>query len=149
MIRTISLVSFLGACVAVGQPEEPAIIHSRVISHRPNGFNRKLLALTIDDGPDPNITPKMLAALRNHHAKATFFVLGSLADRHPELLKQMVAEGHEIGSHTYTHALHPSREQAVAELGKTAAALNRATGQIATLFRPHGGNMKSLTPKLP
>src|ERR1044071_1555862 len=74
----------------------------KVISQRPRGFPEKLLALTIDDGPSPNITPRILDALKSHHAHATFFVLGANAVRHPELLRRMVAEGHSIGSHTFS-----------------------------------------------
>jgi cellulose synthase/poly-beta-1,6-N-acetylglucosamine synthase-like glycosyltransferase/peptidoglycan/xylan/chitin deacetylase (PgdA/CDA1 family) len=62
-----------------------------------------LIALTFDDGPDPRWTPRLLDVLRRHHARATFFVVGAQAAAHPDLAKRIVREGHEVGSHTYTH----------------------------------------------
>lgn len=64
---------------------------------------RNSIALTFDDGPDPTWTPKILAALRAHHAHATFFVVGSAALQHPDLIRQILADGNEIGIHTLTH----------------------------------------------
>ena len=62
------------------------------------------VALTFDDGPDPQTTPRILDTLRQHHVKATFFVVGSQVERHPDLLRRIVEEGHTIGNHTYDHA---------------------------------------------
>jgi chitin deacetylase len=121
----------------------PLKYRGHIVSRRPARFNEKLLAITIDDGPDPRITPLMLKTLKTHGAKATFFVLGAPASRHPDLLRRMVAEGHAIGSHTYTHALRPSRVQAVQELRKTAEAIRKAIGKAPLLFRPPGGDRKS------
>lgn len=59
--------------------------------------------LTIDDGPDANDTPRLLAALDRHQAKATFFLVGEYAARHPELVAEIARRGHEIGHHTHTH----------------------------------------------
>lgn len=61
--------------------------------------------LTIDDGPDPEDTPRILAQLAEHDARATFFVIGEKAARHPELVRAIVAGGHEIAHHTHTHPL--------------------------------------------
>ncbi|ETK37278.1 bi-functional transferase/deacetylase [Microbispora sp. ATCC PTA-5024] len=74
---------------------------ARPLSVRPG---RRRVALTFDDGPDPRWTPQVLDVLRRHGAKATFFVVGAHVAEHPELARRMVAEGHEIGDHTYTHA---------------------------------------------
>ncbi|MEN3538333.1 bifunctional polysaccharide deacetylase/glycosyltransferase family 2 protein [Microbispora sp. ZYX-F-249] len=74
---------------------------ARPLSARPKP---RTVALTFDDGPDPRWTPRLLDLLREHHAKATFFVLGAHVAEHPELARRLVAEGHEIGNHTYTHA---------------------------------------------
>ena len=62
------------------------------------------VALTFDDGPDPRWTPQILDALREHGARATFFVVGSKVNRYPELARRIVADGHDIGVHTFTHA---------------------------------------------
>ncbi|GAB3809298.1 polysaccharide deacetylase family protein [Micromonospora zhanjiangensis] len=64
----------------------------------------RTIALTFDDGPDPRWTPAVLDVLRKHGAHATFFVLGARVNEHPELARRILAEGHEIGSHTFTHA---------------------------------------------
>ena len=59
--------------------------------------------LTIDDGPDPEDTPRILQLLAAHRARATFFVIGEKAAAHPELVRAIAAAGHEIGHHTHTH----------------------------------------------
>lgn len=61
------------------------------------------VALTFDDGPDPDFTPRILDVLDEHGVKATFFSLGYNAQRHPALLREVVAAGHEIGSHGWRH----------------------------------------------
>jgi len=63
----------------------------------------KTIALTFDDGPDPVWTPRILAVLARHGAHATFFQVGSRVNEHPELARQVVAAGSEIGSHTFSH----------------------------------------------
>jgi peptidoglycan/xylan/chitin deacetylase (PgdA/CDA1 family) len=67
--------------------------------------NQKVVALTIDDGPHYKVTPEILALLREKHVKATFFVLGVNAKQAPTILAQEVADGHEIGMHTYSHPI--------------------------------------------
>src|SRR3954447_10816987 len=62
----------------------------------PNG---KYIALTFDDGPSPSVTPRILEVLKEHQAKATFFMVGSQVEYHPVLAKQVADEGHEIGNH--------------------------------------------------
>ena len=64
----------------------------------------KTMALTFDDGPDPEWTPAILEVLRRHDVPATFFVVGAQAAKHPELLRATVAAGHEIGAHTFSHS---------------------------------------------
>src|SRR5438270_4977958 len=65
--------------------------------------NSKGVAITFDDGPTPNSTEAVLDALAEHHAKATFFVIGQNVRRHPDLLKRIDDEGHQIGNHTFNH----------------------------------------------
>ncbi|GAA4565577.1 bifunctional polysaccharide deacetylase/glycosyltransferase family 2 protein [Planotetraspora kaengkrachanensis] len=65
---------------------------------------RRTAALTFDDGPDPRWTPQVLDVLRRHGATATFFVVGAHVAENPDLVRRMVAQGNEIGDHTYTHA---------------------------------------------
>lgn len=61
------------------------------------------VVLTFDDGPDPDHTPKVLDLLDGAKAKATFFVIGKKAEKHPELVKEIVSRGHEVGIHSYAH----------------------------------------------
>ncbi|MEV4758900.1 bifunctional polysaccharide deacetylase/glycosyltransferase family 2 protein [Micromonospora sp. NPDC049559] len=98
----------------------------------------RTIALTFDDGPDPEWTPRVLDVLRRHGAHATFFVVGSRVNEHPELARRIVAEGHELGSHTFTHpdlAVLPGWRRDL-ELGLTQNAIASATGRQVTLFRP-------------
>ena len=59
--------------------------------------------LTFDDGPTPGVTEWILETLRRHHAKATFFVLGKNVEKYPDLYEKILAEGHRVGNHTYSH----------------------------------------------
>lgn len=100
------------------------------------------VALTFDDGPDPERTPALLDALAELDVKATFFLVGHRVDAFPELAARIVREGHEIGNHTYSHRYLPlARSRSVArELAATDAAIERATGIRPTLARPpYGG----------
>lgn len=96
--------------------------------------------LTIDDGPDPDDTPRVLALLAAHRARATFFIIGESAVAHPALLRAISAAGHEIAHHTHTHPLYtfwsatPARLRA--ELTAGFAALSAATAGAAPLPRP-------------
>ena len=65
---------------------------------------QKLVAITFDDGPHIVNTPKLLELFKKNDVKATFFVIGKSVKRHPELANRMLAEGHELGNHTLTHA---------------------------------------------
>ena len=64
----------------------------------------KRIALTFDDGPHPVYTVKLLEGLRERNVRATFFLVGSLVEQHPEIVQQMAEDGHLIGCHTYSHA---------------------------------------------
>ncbi|MEV0095947.1 bifunctional polysaccharide deacetylase/glycosyltransferase family 2 protein [Streptomyces sp. NPDC050738] len=96
------------------------------------------LVLTFDDGPDPKWTPLVLDALKKHHAHAVFFVTGANASRYPDLVRRMVAEGHEVGVHTFNHPdlSYQSRSRIDWELSQTQLALAGAAGIRTSLFRP-------------
>jgi peptidoglycan-N-acetylglucosamine deacetylase len=95
--------------------------------------------LTIDDGPDPDDTPSILDLLDSHEARATFFVKGSLASKHPELIREIVNRGHEIGNHSHTHpsasfwCLWPSR--LAREIDTATEAISEAGGGRPARFR--------------
>ncbi len=65
--------------------------------------SRRAVALTFDDGPDPIHTPRILDTLAQYHARATFFIVGERAQKHPEIVRAIAAGQHEIGNHTFTH----------------------------------------------
>jgi peptidoglycan/xylan/chitin deacetylase (PgdA/CDA1 family) len=76
-----------------------------VRAHRSFAPSRREVWLTIDDGPDPEDTPQILALLAEQGARATFFVIGEAVERYPELVRAIVAGGHEVAHHTHTHPL--------------------------------------------
>ncbi|MFR9799479.1 bifunctional polysaccharide deacetylase/glycosyltransferase family 2 protein [Streptomyces sp. MS06] len=98
----------------------------------------KTVVLSFDDGPSAKWTPKILKVLAEQKVHADFFVTGSMATRNPELIRRIVADGHEIGLHTFTHpdlALQTST-RLTWELGETQLALAGVAGIHTTLFRP-------------
>ncbi|WP_344966868.1 bifunctional polysaccharide deacetylase/glycosyltransferase family 2 protein [Streptosporangium fragile] len=98
----------------------------------------RTVALTFDDGPDPRWTPQLLDVLKRHGAKATFFTVGARIAENPELTRRILAEGHEIGNHTYAHAdlaAVPDWRLRM-ELSLTQKALAGATGMNTRLMRP-------------
>ncbi|GAB2832808.1 glycosyltransferase [Actinocorallia aurea] len=97
----------------------------------------KTIALTFDDGPDPEWTPAILDVLREHDAHASFFVVGGRVAENPELTRRILAEGHEIGNHTYTHAdlATASGRRADLELSLTQRALAGTAGVKTRLMR--------------
>lgn len=105
-------------------------------------YNRKLVALTFDDGPHPEVTPKILEHLDRYNAKATFFMLGNRIQYYPEIAKDVLARGHEIGNHTWSHPILPklTNEQVMSEFNTTEQVLVNATGQESTVFRPPYGS---------
>jgi peptidoglycan-N-acetylglucosamine deacetylase len=68
---------------------------------------RREIALTYDDGPNPEWTPKLMEVLARHDAHATFFLIGRWAEREPGLIRELVAAGHAVGNHTFTHPSMP------------------------------------------
>ena len=102
--------------------------------------NEKVVALTIDDGPQAPETPLVLDILKSHNVKATFFVVGRAVEAHPEILQRIVAEGHAIGNHTWHHRYRRmSQATARSEIERTAEIIQKTTGVKTSLFRPPGG----------
>lgn len=100
------------------------------------------LALTFDDGPDPEITPRVLDLLAEYGAQATFFVVGSRVAAFPGVLRRVHAAGHQIGSHSYAHAFgfHLLGVQRMAqEIERGRAAIAGVTGELPLAFRPPVG----------
>ncbi len=105
--------------------------HSIEMPHR-------TVALTFDDGPDPEWTPRIAEALERHGVPGTFFVVGQEVVQHPELIEALHREGHEIGNHTYTHPRMGtlSRTQVRRQISLTQRAVVGATGVAPTVYRP-------------
>lgn len=101
----------------------------------------KCVALTFDDGPHPQYTPMILDILDKYDAKATFFVIGKNAKSYPDIVKDEVARGHEIGNHTYSHPdlKKISADEFLMEIQKTSDIIYDITGKTPILFRPPGG----------
>ncbi len=100
------------------------------------------ISITFDDGPHLDFTPKVLSLLKTHNAKATFFLIGKNAEKHPEIVHQIIDEGHSIGNHSYSHSKNFgffSSEKVVAELNRTNSVLKEITGKEIKLFRPPFG----------
>lgn len=155
LIRTVLL--FLAAIgIASGQtpspdPVQPAsprlpAISAPKITYSSVHVDGPYVAMTFDDGPHATLTPKLLDLLAEKKIKVTFFVLGENAERHPEILKRAVAEGHEIGNHSWSHPnlAKLSNDALRSQLQRTEDVIVRAIGQRPKLMRPPYGE---LTPK--
>ena len=105
------------------------------------GKLQKKIALTFDDGPDDEWTPQVLNALQASHIPATFFVIGSNAEKRPDLLQRMWDEGHEIGNHSFYHPnlSRTSETRTRLEIDATQRAIQSAIGRTTPLFRPPYG----------
>ena len=132
----------------VSEPvRKPRPFVAKTPGHRVSQVNvpGKYVAITFDDGPSANYTPKVLDILKKHGARATFFVLGENAARNKGILARAVAEGHEIANHTYSHIKMTAsgRQTIVDELERTSAIIKDATGFYPTAMRPPYGAINS------
>jgi peptidoglycan/xylan/chitin deacetylase (PgdA/CDA1 family)/2-polyprenyl-3-methyl-5-hydroxy-6-metoxy-1,4-benzoquinol methylase len=99
------------------------------------------VALTFDDGPHPEVTPRLLSLLSRHSAKATFFVTGANAKRYPDLIRAILANGHTLGNHSYNHSpfLMLKGSATLRREVETAQALFKTFGVVPLAFRPPVG----------
>ncbi|MGH8169203.1 MAG: polysaccharide deacetylase family protein [Steroidobacteraceae bacterium] len=103
---------------------------------------RREVAITVDDGPDPRITPRVLDLLDEHKAKATFFCIGERVQRHAELAREMVRRGHSVENHTHRHLSYFSLlgpGGLVAEIERAQDTIGITTGQHPLFFRAPAG----------
>lgn len=101
------------------------------------------LALTFDDGPHPEHTPQLLDVLFQAELKATFFVVGKDASKHPDLIRRMAEEGHELGNHTWSHSepSQTSSRQFLDEVHRTDDLIEALTGTTPVAVRPPKGEL--------
>lgn len=114
--------------------------------------NKKRIALTFDDGPHPKVTEQILNILDKYHAKATFFMLGSRVQYYPDIVKDVLARGHEIGNHSWNHPVLTklTQEQVMKEYNTTATEIEKAINQGATVFRPpYGATNDTINAEIP
>lgn len=117
--------------IGIEIPEKPTVLD-------PAG---KYIALTFDDGPHADLTPRILDILSQHNAKATFYMLGSQVDYYPSIAKQVLDEGHEIGDHTMSHKdlTRLAQPQIREEIQSSSNNILEATGSLPTSLRPPYG----------
>lgn len=108
-----------------------------------NGPSTKKVALTFDDVPDPRFTPQVLDVLKKYNVRATFFIVGSRAEKHPDLVKRIVKEGHMVGNHSYNHpefsklSMNAFRKQIL----HTGDIIQRLAGYTPKMIRPPYGDI--------
>lgn len=110
---------------------------------------KKRVALTFDDGPNPLYTPGIMAELKKYGGHATFFLVGKMAQQYPDLVLQLLAEGHELGNHSYTHPniTRLKQNDLIAEVLRTRVLIKDIASRQTYLFRPPGGNIDDATTK--
>jgi peptidoglycan-N-acetylglucosamine deacetylase len=99
------------------------------------------IAMTFDDGPSAALTPRLLDILKQRNIKATFFLIGQNAAANPDIVRRILADGHEIGNHSWTHPQLSklSDDRVTTEISKTQDAIKEASGFTPTLLRPPYG----------
>lgn len=114
-----------------------------VVVRGPAGPARRV-AMTFDDGPHPENTPRILDVLDAHDAHATFFVQGEMADRHPQIVREIARRGHQIGNHGYAHqdARAVASRAYVEDVLRAQTTIENILGQaLPRIFRPPFGNV--------
>jgi peptidoglycan/xylan/chitin deacetylase (PgdA/CDA1 family) len=137
----IALVTKLGKCVLPRGYWGQAGAHYERDPH---------VYMTFDDGPHPDTTPQLLELLAENGLHATFFLIGSNCERHPELVKSIHDAGHTIGNHTYSHIPMPliSTSKIESEIARTNDIIEQIVGEAPTIFRPPFGIMDHRTAKI-
>ncbi len=115
--------------------------HLKIFNANKNA-SKNQIAITFDDGPNPEFTPQVLALFQQFEVKATFFCIGKHIETHPEVFKQTINEGHTVGNHTYSHNNFFgffNTQKVQAELEKTTIIIKQISGLDAQLYRPAFG----------
>ena len=156
-MKTTPLCLLLAACLQMpalaAETEKPAAAPASAMAPQPAAgtklkyekfhVNSNAIAITFDDGPHPKNTPRLLDMLKERGIKATFFLIGKSAATYPEIVRRIVAEGHELGNHTWDHKSLRAMSQTKIdeELQKTQDAIVAASGTTPLFYRPPGGQI--------
>ena len=141
MRRRTGVVCLLLCCLLMLMPIAAAAGGDSSIVFHANENHEDKIALTFDDGPHPRYTPQILAILRKYGVHATFFVIGQNVEYYPELIGQILADGHEIGNHTYDHGRMSTQTSAQIkeEILRTESAIYELSDYRTKLLRPPEG----------
>ena len=133
----IVVIAFMTICLS-------DVIKIKYESVSASSAEKKKVAITFDDGPNPDYTPDLLKGLKERGVSATFFLLGKEVEKYPELVEQMHAEGHLIGTHSYEHVnlCNLTDEKAIEQVDKTNALIEKITGERPQFIRPPYGCWK-------
>jgi peptidoglycan/xylan/chitin deacetylase (PgdA/CDA1 family) len=104
--------------------------------------NRKVMALSFDDGPQPDFTPGVLDILNENNIKAGFFLIGEMIEKEPELVKRMISDGHIVGNHSYSHTKKftvRNTKAVIRDIKKNEDLIQKITGKKVSFFRPPFG----------
>jgi len=126
--------------IQIDQQSIPAKFQGKTLYKVEPKNQEKMIALTVDDGPWPKTTLQMLDIFKANNVKVTFFWVGNAVQANPEIAKQVLAEGHAIGNHTWHH-WYKRMDEATAkkEIDRTSDLIYKTTGVKTTLFQPPGG----------
>lgn len=138
--------AFLATCAAGATAAVLNVYVYHGFGHQPDIYrrgspDRPWVAITFDDGPSPKYTPRILEILEAHNVPATFFMVGAHVEAYPEIAAAVVAAGHEVGNHTYTHINVPtaSTQRLYEELVSTSSIIYEKTGVYPAYARPPRG----------
>lgn len=126
----------------IGGSGVPRVEHRHgIVMVKAGDPQHRRVAMTFDDGPHPSLTPRLLDMLRVRRVRATFYVIGSLVRAHPQLVRRMVDEGHELGNHTWGHPFlsRHGAARVLSELDRTAQIIWETVGHVPVTMRPPYG----------
>jgi peptidoglycan/xylan/chitin deacetylase (PgdA/CDA1 family) len=126
---------------SVPQPTPGPVIVPEKTTYKSCNVEGMSIAITFDDGPNPNLTPRLLDMLKERGIKATFFVVGKNVEEYPAIVARMAAEGHEVANHSWSHPTLTKLgfESFRKQIENTNEAIAKATGKRPVLMRPPYG----------
>jgi peptidoglycan-N-acetylglucosamine deacetylase len=147
----VGFLSFFLSVLAAGAQDSnstpsPAPTPAKPATYAQVRVDQPYIAMTFDDGPSAENTPRLLEMLKQRNIKATFFLIGQNVASNPDLVRRILADGHEIGNHSWTHPQLSklSDDRVTMEITKTQDAIKDASGFTPSLLRPPYG---AITPR--